>query len=72
MRSDYQLIRIGAPFVGNRNGLASPNEFRSASAELSPSLFGVLARIPIRRGIPSFHRVDGNAVADRHTSAVER
>ena len=72
MRGDHQLMRICAPFVGYRNGLSSPNEFRPASAELSPSLFGVSTRIPIRRPIPSFHRVDNNPVADRDTSAVER
>src|SRR6516162_8462169 len=72
MNCKHQLIRIRAPFVGNRNGLSSPNEFCAASSEFSPSLLGVLARIPIPLPIPSFHWLNGNPVADPDASAVER
>src|SRR5215470_8464806 len=43
MRCNYKLIRVGAPFMANRNGFPAPNELRAALSETPPPAHRKLA-----------------------------
>jgi hypothetical protein len=58
MRSDHELVRIGAPIVTHRHRLAAQNKLRAAATEPPPSANCVLAWIAVSRAVPSFHRMN--------------
>src|SRR5262252_10940423 len=61
----YQkLIGICSSVVSYGNGLASPDQFRAASTEISPPMFGQICRLPVGGSIPSFHWMDSEAITD--------
>src|SRR5205823_15040367 len=64
VRRNNKLIRIGPPFVRHRDRFPSPDEFRSALSEAPPTANGKLAGFSIRGAVPSFHRMNHNAVPD--------
>src|SRR5713226_9545146 len=69
---NHELIRIRAPFVRNRNRFSSPDQFTAAAPEFFPAMDRMLARISIRSAVPSFHRMDGDPVADFDSAARKR
>jgi hypothetical protein len=72
MWADHELVGIGAPLVTHRHGFSAPDKFRAAAAEAPPSVDRVLARVAVRRAVPAFHRMNGEAVADRDPVTHER
>src|SRR5438128_9289534 len=64
MLGNQELIGIRAPFTRNRNCLASPNQFCSASPKFFPSFDRMLARVSVGSAVPSFHRLNRDSVAD--------
>ena len=72
MRGDHELIGIGAPVVTHGHRLPAPDQFRAALSEPPPSANRILARIAVSRAVPSFHRMDGDAVADTYSVAHQR
>jgi len=64
-----KLIWIRASSVRNGNCLPPPNQFPATLPESFPPPDGMLAGIPIRSAIPSFHGVNGDAISDLNFSA---
>src|SRR5882724_1650076 len=67
-----KLIWIRASSVRNGNRFSSPDQFPATLAKSLPPPDGMLAGIPIRSAIPSFHGVNGDAIADFNFSAHQR
>ena len=72
MRADHELVGIRAPVVTHRDRFTAPDKLRAALPEPPPSADRVLARVAVRRAVPSLHRMDGEAVADIDPVAHER
>src|SRR5580704_7618010 len=64
VRSDDNLIGIGAASVIDGGGFASPDEFGAALAETLPAADGIVAGIAVGSAVPAFHRIDSDAIAD--------
>src|ERR687897_1955228 len=69
---EHQLIRIGSPVGANRNRFAAPHELRAADAKIPPAPARQIARLPIRRAVPSFHRKNAESIADADAIDLNR
>jgi hypothetical protein len=69
---DHQLIRVRAAVRAHGDGLAAPDQLRAAFTEVAPAARGEVARLPVGRSVPSFHRQDTEPVADANAVGVER
>jgi hypothetical protein len=58
--------------VTNRNRLAAPHELRAADTEVPPAPARQLARLPIGRAVPSFHRKNAESIADADAIDLNR
>src|SRR5580704_18579411 len=72
VRSDDDLIGIGAACVIDGGGFAAPDEFCAALAEALPAPDGVVAGVAVGRAVPAFHGIDGDAIADFDAAAIDR
>ena len=72
VRRNHQLVRIGAPFRGDRNRFATPDQFCSTAAKTPPAPHGALARIPVDRPVPAFHRLNSDPISNRDSRSFDR
>src|SRR5882762_81677 len=72
VRSDHELIRIGASFVRDRDGLSTPNQLGAAAPKTLPAPERTLRGLAIERSVPAFHGLHGNPVADLDCAVSER
>src|SRR6185312_14748376 len=70
--ADDELLRIGAAVGPHGAGFAAPDELGARQAEAAPAAFGVLGRVAVALAVPAFHRMHGEAVADRHAVDLDR
>ncbi len=71
-RRHHQLVGIRAAVVLHGDRFAAPNQLRAADPEAFPSTARQIARLPIGRPVPSFHRQDAEPVADADPVELER
>src|SRR6266496_321842 len=71
MRRHQELIRIGAPFMRDRNGFSAPDQFPTAATEALPPPERTLSGVAVGRGIPAFHGLHRDPVADFGLTADE-
>src|SRR5580704_15480747 len=71
VRSDDDLIGIGAACVIDGGGFAAPDEFCAALAEALPAADGVVAGIAVGRAVPAFHGIDGDAIANFYIATLD-
>src|SRR5690348_5320976 len=60
---EKKLMRIGASVMTHGDGLAAPDELRSAGAEVPPAPACQIAGPAVARAVPALHRQDGKAIA---------
>src|SRR5580658_634279 len=72
MRSCQKLIRIGTPLVTDGNRFAAPNQFRPAAPESLPAANRMFAGIAVACGVPPFHGLDSEAIANLDALADDR
>src|SRR5271168_3122538 len=72
LRSRQKLIRIRAPFMADGDGFAAPNQFCPAASESLPPANRMLAGIAVASTVPSFHRLNSEAIADPNAFAKNR
>ncbi len=62
MLRDDELIGIGATIVRNSNRFPAPDQPGAALSKTLPTADRCLAWVPIRRSVPTFHRLHRNTV----------
>src|SRR6266850_3323520 len=72
MLRKHQLIRISAPRVRDRDGLATPNQFRAARAKATPAPQSIFRRRAVRSPIPPLHRVNSKPIPKFDRAARDR
>src|SRR6266567_8230426 len=72
MRCNQQLIGIRASFWSDRDRFAAPDQFCPAAPKTPPAPHRALARIALSGPIPALHRLDGDAVSDFDSAALDR
>src|SRR5918994_5712817 len=62
---------IGAPVVPHGHGLAAPDQFRAAAAEVAPATDGEIAGLAVARAVPSLHRQHAEAIANANVADLK-
>src|SRR5690349_12275555 len=70
--SGQNLVGVGASLRPYGRGLASPNQLGAAAAEVSPAPQRMLAGHAGGVAVPTLHRMDAPAVADREIADPQR
>ena len=65
-----ELVRIGTAVRPDGDGLAAPEELRAAQSEVAPPPNRELGGSSVVRSVPTFHRMDRPAVADRLSASL--
>ena len=72
MRSNHQLVGVGAPGVTDGYRFSAPDQFGAAASELLPAAESVFTWIAFSSAVPAFHGVYRDAVADLDLSFHQR
>ena len=67
-----ELIGIGASIVPHRDRLATPDQLGATASKSPPAANRAFRRIAVGGPVPTFHRLNGDAVADFEAFAQER
>jgi hypothetical protein len=59
-----ELIRIGPSVLAYRHSLSAPNELSGTAAESLPAPKRILCGMSVKRSIPPFHRLNGDAITN--------
>ena len=70
VRTERELVRVGAAVVPHRERLAAPDQRGAAAAEAAPAPAGQIGRTPVRRAVPALHRQDAEPVARRQAAGL--
>jgi hypothetical protein len=68
-RGGEKLVRVRSSFMADSYGFSTPDQLPSAPPEAFPSSYRILGRSAISRCVPTFHRLDSNAVTDFERTA---
>src|SRR5258705_10887267 len=67
-----KLIWICATVMPHSHGFATPNQLSTAQTEISPASGRRLTWFSINRSVPTFHRMNAEAIANLLTGNAER
>ena len=72
MRRDHELVWICPSFMRDGDGFTSPNEFCATVSETLPAAEGIFAGVAIRKRVPAFHGLHGDAIGELKSAAQQR